>query len=48
MRAFERPKDAIWALIEKRNDFENYINCTYKFKVFLISWRLFFYIYYLI
>ena len=34
MRAFERPKDVIRALIEKRNDFEVYIDCTYKFKIF--------------
>ena len=34
MKAFERSKDVIRALIEKRNDFEVYINCIYKFKVF--------------
>ena len=33
MRAFERPKDAIRALIEKRNTNEFMIDYTYKFKV---------------
>ena len=34
MRAFEKSKNVIRALIEKRNDFEFMINCIYKFKVF--------------
>ena len=34
MRALERLKDVIRTLIEKRNDSEIYINCTYKFKMF--------------
>ena len=37
MRALERPKDANRALIEKRNNIEVYIDCIYKFKIFLIS-----------
>ena len=37
MRALERPKDVNRTLIEKRNDIEFMIGCTYKFKIFLIS-----------
>ena len=37
MRAFERPKDVIRTLTEKRNDLEVYIDCIYKFNIFLIS-----------
>ena len=34
MKAFERPKAAIRALIEKRNNFEFIIKYIYKFKIF--------------
>ena len=47
IKAFKKSKDIIRALIEKRNDLEIYIDCTYKFKIFLVSWRLSSYIYWL-
>ena len=45
IRALGRPKDATRALIERRNRIEFMIGYTYKFRVLLVSWRLFFYIY---
>ena len=45
IRALERPKDVNQTLIEKRNNIEFMIDCIYKFKTFLVFWRLFFYIY---
>ena len=40
IRALGRPKDATWALIERRNQIEFIIDYIYNFKVFLVSWRL--------
>ena len=37
MKTFEKLKNIIRTLIEKRNDIEVYINCIYKFKIFLVS-----------
>ena len=34
MRAFERSKNVIRTLIEKRNNIEFIIDCIYKFKIF--------------
>ena len=45
MRALGRPKDANRTLIEKRNNIEFMIDYIYKFKIFLVFKRLFFYIY---
>ena len=45
IRALERPKDATRALTQRDSDIEVYIDYTYKFKVFLVSWRLLYYIY---